>query len=355
MSIHVHLERFEGPLALLLHLIRQEEMDIFDINIHQITTQYLSYIRAMKRLDLEVAGDFVAMAATLLQIKSRMLLPQYGEDGEAIEVEDPRKELVQRLVEYQKFQELSKQLYERPLLGRDVYARGEKTVFEPDQESEIVVEENPLFSLISAYRAVVRSMKKTVHRVAGELQSIASRILEIKDLLVVGQRLRFGQLITETGPQSGQVLVTFLSLLELAKMGFISLFQADSFAEIHLEPKRAVDGDVVSQVEGYENVEAAQTAERLFAEAGAAVANAPAAQLSLEESDGDLDEPMELAAWSDEAASDEEILEEERRLEASEPVEQNPEMEPSPAPSTSNLEIKEHHEEEQNEDRPLEI
>src|SRR4051794_4388414 len=98
LSIHVHLERFEGPLGLLLYLIRQEEMDIFNINIYEITRQYMEYIKAMRQLDLEVAGEFVSMAATLLQIKSRMLLPQYDgeQDGEA--PADPRKELVQRLV-----------------------------------------------------------------------------------------------------------------------------------------------------------------------------------------------------------------------------------------------------------------
>ena len=101
----IQLERFEGPMGLLLHLIRKEEMDIFDIKINEITTQYLEYIKLMKELDLEVAGEFVAMAATLIHIKSRMLLPQYDENGEVVENADPRKELVQRLLEYQKFQE----------------------------------------------------------------------------------------------------------------------------------------------------------------------------------------------------------------------------------------------------------
>ena len=119
MSIHVQLERYEGPLGLLLHLIREQQMDIFNINIHQITRQYLEYIKTMRRLDLEVAGEFVAMAATLLHIKSRMLLPSYNEEGEEV-VEDPRKELVQKLLEYKKFQELSVDLYKRPLLGRDL-------------------------------------------------------------------------------------------------------------------------------------------------------------------------------------------------------------------------------------------
>jgi segregation and condensation protein A len=307
MSIHVHLERFEGPLALLLYLIRQEEMDIFDINIHQITRQYLEYIKAMRKLDLEVAGEFVAMAATLLHIKSRMLLPQYeGEEGGEAP-EDPRKELVQRLVEYQKIQELSKQLYDRPLLGRDVFARGECEDFEALEEGEVVVDENPLFSLIAAYRHALKNMKKTLHRVVGDLQSIASRILEMKDRIVIGQRIGFNQLLTETGPgASGQVLVTFLSLLELARMNLISVFQSEPFAEIHVEGRRRIEGDVVSRVENFDNVGAEAKAEALIENA----------QLSLQEVE--TEEGAERAPvaneWATDAATDDEILAEENRI-----------------------------------------
>src|SRR3954468_1595754 len=125
MSINIQLPKFEGPLGLLLYLIRKEEMDIMDINIHEITKQYFEYIKLMKELDLEVAGEFVAMASTLIHIKSRMLLPQYNEEGEEVQ-EDPRKELVQKLLEYKKIKELSQQLYKLPLLGRDVFRRGER-------------------------------------------------------------------------------------------------------------------------------------------------------------------------------------------------------------------------------------
>jgi segregation and condensation protein A len=313
LSIHVHLERFEGPLGLLLYLIRQEEMDIFDINIHQITRQYLDYIKAMRKLDLEVAGEFVAMAATLLHIKSRMLLPQYdGEDGEVSTV-DPRKELVQKLVEYHKIQELAKRLYERPLLGRDIFTRGHREVFESMEEGEVLVEENPLFALISAYRHSMKAMKRTYHRVLGELQSIAARILEMKERLVIGQRVSFGTLITETGPAgSSQILVTFLSLLELAKMNFISVFQTEPFAEIHIETKRSIDRDVVSQVESYENVDSDAKAEALIEKA----------QLSLQETEIMTDEPVmaieETNQWAEDAATDEEIFAEESRLQLNE-------------------------------------
>ena len=188
MSLVVQLPKFEGPLALLLYLIRKEEMDIFDIKIHEITNQYLEYIKIMKELDLELAGEFVAMAATLIQIKSRMLLPQYDEKGEVIEVEDPRKELVQKLLEYQKYQEAAKLLYDRPLVGRDMWTRGfRESLDEPPEEIE--VEDNGLFSLISAYRSLVKFAQKRIHKVTAKVQSIASRILEFKDSLVIGQKI----------------------------------------------------------------------------------------------------------------------------------------------------------------------
>ncbi|MGE4130468.1 MAG: segregation/condensation protein A [Bdellovibrionales bacterium] len=306
MSLHVHLDRFEGPLGLLLYLIREQEMDIFDINIHQITSQYLEYIKTMRQLDLEVAGDFVAMAATLLQIKSRMLLPQYTEEGEEVH-EDPRKELVQKLVEYKKIKELSVDLYKLPLLGRDVFTRGERTDIESLEEGELIVEENPLFSLISSYRTAMKNMKKTIHRVFGELQSIASRIMEMRVYFQVGRRVVMRDLITDNANRGSQVLVTFLSLLELAKMGFVSLFQAEPFADLHIDPKKPIDTAVVSQVESYDSVNAEQKAEEILVEA----------QMSLDESavisEDMADAPVVEETFAD-AATDEEILAEEARL-----------------------------------------
>lgn len=310
MSIHVQLERFEGPLGLLLHLIREQEMDIFNINIHEITRQYLEYIKAMRRLDLEVAGEFVAMAATLLHIKSRMLLPQYNEEGEEVVSEDPRKELVQKLIEYKKIRELSVDLYKRPLLGRDVFARGERTEIESMEESELVLEENPLFSLIAAYRTALKNMKKTVHRVLGELQSIAARIMEMKDLFVVGKRVVFKDLITAKENVGSQVLVTFLSLLELAKMGFISVFQTEPFADIHIEAKKPIDTAAVSRAENYDSVNAESNADAIMAKA----------QLTLDEPVDALEgeeAPVVQESFA-ESASDEEIFAEEQRLFAAE-------------------------------------
>jgi len=271
LGLNVQLPKFEGPLALLLYLIRKDEMDIMDIKINQITGQYLEYIKMMKELDLEMAGEFVAMAATLLQIKSRMLLPQYDENGEVIENEDPRKELVQRLLEYQKFQEAAQLLYERPLLGRDYWARGMREKLE-NKEDEIILEENALFSLITAYRSALKGVKKKVHQVSSKLQSIASRILEIKDRLIMGQKVAMSELITATENKHRQVLITFLSMLELGKMGFVRLFQADTYQEIYVEAQREIEEAAVSRVEEYDNVHSAQAAETLMAKAQAASA-----------------------------------------------------------------------------------
>lgn len=254
MSVVVQLSKFEGPLALLLYLIRKDEMDIFDIKINEITTQYLDYIKLMKELDLEVAGEFVAMAATLIQIKSKMLLPQYDEKGEVIESEDPRKELVQKLLEYQKYQEAARLLYERPLVGRDMWTRGVRLNLDEPSE-EIEVEENGLFQMISLYRQIMRSAKKRIHQVTAKTQSVASRILEIKDLLTMGSRKTLNELIGETENRMRQVLITFLSVLELAKLGFVGLYQTETYGDLWIDLKKPIEKDVVSAVEEYDAID----------------------------------------------------------------------------------------------------
>lgn len=297
MSLQVQLERFSGPLSLLLHLIKEQEMDIFDIDIAKITSQYLEHIKNMKRLDLEVAGDFVAMAATLLQIKSRMLLPSYGEDGEEIVTEDPRKELVNKLLEYQKFQEAADQLRKRTWVGRDLWLRGERVSLDDPNSDDVILEDNPLFSLISSYRKVIRAMKTGVHRVKGAMQSIADRIVEMKERLIIGEKVGFDHLITAEGEnRSGQILLTFLSLLELAKMGIVSLFQAENFGLIQIEARREIDNAAVSQVEKYDGVASEQVAAQILADSVTATDVVPA------------EEPVEVAA------SDEEIAAEELKL-----------------------------------------
>ncbi len=323
MSYLVHLRQFEGPLGLLLYLIRKEEMDIFDINIHEITRQYLDYIRMMKELDLEVAGEFISMAATLIHIKSRMLLPQYNEEGEVVEQEDPRKELVQKLLDYQKFQEAAKQLYERPLLGRDVFLRGMRENFRDEELGEIIVEGEGLFALISAYRRAIRKAERMVHKVRPKVQSIASRVMEIKDRLIVGVRVLLRDLAgIGSGEARTRLLVTFLSMLELGRMGYVSLFQNEPFGDIHIEPKKPIERNILERVQEFDAGDAEAIANSIIDEATEAAAvddlfaverDSPQLNLAVVEGDseGSEDEFVEMA-------TDEEILAAEAEIEASE-------------------------------------
>jgi segregation and condensation protein A len=270
LSYRVHLQKFEGPLPLLLYLIRKEEMDIFDINIFEITTQYMEHIRLMKELDLEVAGDFVAMAATLLQIKSRMLLPNYNEDGEVLENDDPRKELVQMLLEYQKYQAAGKNLLKRYLLGRDVFARGE-TYRAQDSTGAVVIEaDNALFALIGAYRRSIKKMKNSVHQVKAKTLSIASRILQFKDRLPVGERVLMSDIVAfDTRNLSYKefrqtLLITFLSVLELGRLGFVSLFQNEVFSDLHIQAKSEIASSGLQRVQEFDSTENVGLSEKLF-------------------------------------------------------------------------------------------
>ncbi len=316
MSIHVQISQFEGPLALLLYLIRKEEMNILDININEITKQYFDYIKMMKELDLEVAGEFIAMAATLIHIKSRLLLPQYDENGEIVESEDPRKELVQRLIEYQKYQEAGKTLYERPLVGRDVWLRGQRESLKP-QDEEIILEDNALFSLISTFRKIIKSAEKRIHQVGHKAQSIASRILEIKDRLIIGQKTLLSSLLVSLEEKKRQLLITFLSALELAKMGFVHLYQNENFGEIYIETQKAIDDDALSRVEEYNSVGAEQVASNLFAETESMMIQGELVDLDFIDSAAVPlieSEPVESVLSQLEVASDEEILKAEEEL-----------------------------------------
>lgn len=316
-SVTVQLPQFEGPLALLLYLIKKEEMDIMDIPIATITARYLEYIRMMKELDLEMAGEFIAMAATLIHVKSRMLLPTYDENGEVMDVEDPRKELVRRLLEYQKYQEAAKMLYDRPLLGRDVYARGIREKLDPKAE-EIILEDNALYSLISAYRMAMKSIKKRVHMVAAKAQSIASRILEIKDRLFVGQKVALSELINEIENRRQQILITFLSALELGKIGMVSLFQTEIYGEIWLEAKKEITGEVISTVEEYDNLHSDEIAQNMLDKSNRTVAMEESMDFEEESAVPAVVVAEEIAVPQEELtedmATDEEIAVEEAKL-----------------------------------------
>ena len=229
----VRLEMFEGPLDLLLHLIQKNEMDIFNIPIALITEQYLEYLKWMKTLNLDIAGDYLLMASTLLHIKSRLLLPQPSVEEEE-EGEDPRAELVRRLLEYQKYKMAATELVQRPMLDRDVFIRLTSTEEETPKEEKI---EANLFDLIDALRkALERSTVESFHEVTLDRLSVEDKVQEILLLLQKEKRsLPFHLLFPEQASRR-VIVITFLAILELVKAKWIRVFQAAPFETIRISP-----------------------------------------------------------------------------------------------------------------------
>ncbi len=223
----VKLEVFEGPLDLLLHLIRQNEVDVTDIPIALIAEQYLSYIELMQELNLDVAAEYLVMAATLALIKSRMLLPPDENDEEEGEALDPRTELVLRLLEYQRFKEVADSLGQKRLLGRDVFeAQGPAPEAVPDSERHIEV---GLFDLIEAFKQVLeRSDDVLTHEVETEVVTVRERMIDVMEQLEQVESVEFLDLF---GPDHGRsasrpmLVATFLALLELARLHALHVYQ----------------------------------------------------------------------------------------------------------------------------------
>jgi len=228
------LEGFEGPLDLLLHLIQKNELDIFNIPIALIIEQYLEYLQLMKVLNLDIAGEYLLMASTLLHIKSKMLLPKSSEE-EGEEEEDPRAELIRRLLEYQKYKQAALDLERRPLLDRDVFIR--LVTAEPEEEPEEERIEVDLFELLEAFRKVLERVKlETVHEVILEHLSVEDKIQEIMTLLENENRsMAFHRLFPEQASRR-VVVITLLAILELVKMKRIRIFQLAPFETIRISP-----------------------------------------------------------------------------------------------------------------------
>lgn len=236
-SYSVKIEAFEGPLDLLLHLIRKNEVDIYNIPIATITRQYLDYIDLMKELNLDVAGDFLVMASTLIQIKSKMLLPVTpDEEGESDEEEDPRAELVRRLLEYQKYKEAAMTLGGRELLEREVFARK----FPAPELAAVQPEEGPpeveLFELIEAFRRVLsRVPAATIHEVGAESYTVADCITDVLALLEGKEAIAFEELFQDRLSRE-YLIATFLAVLELCRLKMVKLSQPHSQASIWIMP-----------------------------------------------------------------------------------------------------------------------
>jgi segregation and condensation protein A len=239
----VHLQSFEGPLDLLLHLIRKNEVNVHDIPIARITQQYLDAIGLMEELDLDIAGEFLVMAATLIHIKSKMLLPRpetaAGIEGEE---EDPRDALVRRLLEHEKFKAAAELLHEREQVRAAQWQRPDERVAAmagDDYEPELEVD---LFSLLTAFQAVVQRAK---HRpkvlLPPEHLSVEARIEQLLTRLSETEACGFEDLFADTHDRGG-LIVTFLALLEMIRLKLIRVFQSGSFGPIRVY-KRARPAD----------------------------------------------------------------------------------------------------------------
>jgi len=233
-NFRIELPNFEGPLDLLLHLIRKHELDILDLPIAFITDKYLEYLGLMQGLNLDVASEYLVMAATLAHIKSKMLLPRppEGQDDEEIDEVDPRAELIQRLLEYQKYKTVAADLAERAISGRDVFSRGSPP---PAGEGPPPLAQVSVFKLLDALKKVADRVNASIAlEVDAERITIQQRIGELVDLLRVQRRCRFDELFEEV-TTSYDLVVTFLALLEMAKMRLASIYQTDHEEPIYLE------------------------------------------------------------------------------------------------------------------------
>ena len=234
MTYKVKLEVFEGPLDLLLYLIKKEEVDIYDIPISKITDQYLEYLELMQLLDLNIAGEFLVMAATLMHIKSKLLLPPDETEGEDKEEQDPRAELVRRLIEYKKFKEAAAELQHMESHQKHFFARVGIAV--PEDTSPVKDEyfEASLFDLITAFTKVLKDIpKETFHNIVKDEFTVSEKIHDILHLFVDAQKMFFTDLFKKAKNKI-ELITIFLALLELIRLKELVVVQVSPFAEIEI-------------------------------------------------------------------------------------------------------------------------
>ena len=233
-ALEIILEAFEGPLDLLLYLIKRQNLDILDIDVAAITRQYMSYIELMREIQLELAADYLVMAAMLAEVKTRMLLPRHSSEDD--EDEDPRLDLIQRLQEYERFKQAAEDIDELPRMGRDTHQASAEVTYRDTQKCypEVSISE-----LVVAFSGVLKRAEMfTNHQVSSEALSVRERMSHILDKLVRNSFVRFESLFTVNEGRAG-VVVTFLALMELVKESFIDVVQTDPFDSIHLVAKKA--------------------------------------------------------------------------------------------------------------------
>ena len=238
-SLNVHLEQYDGPLDLLLDLIRRQQVDIYNIPIAQITSQYLDYMHQAETLNIDLGGEFVLMAATLIQIKSRLLLPAEPViPGE--EPEDPRAELVNRLLEHEKFKNAAQMLHQKQIIEENVWSNPQIEAFlDEDEEPGLAV---TLIDLVKTFEQVLeRARRRPQFEVAGEDVSVAQQIRYLKNILLTTDEPVVLHEVLEKQPGRRPLVALFLAVLELVRMQAIVLRQKETFGEIVIRKHKMFD------------------------------------------------------------------------------------------------------------------
>ena len=235
-TYRVALPTFEGPLDLLLHLVQKHELSIQDLPVSFITAKYLEYLSLMQVLQIDVASEYLVMAATLAHLKSKTLLPPdpSQDDGDGIDGEeiDPRQELIRRLLEYQKYKDAGEKLGGRSVAGRDVFGR---PALPPQNSADAPLAEIGIFALLEAFQSVLKNAKIEVqHEVTTDNISITERIHQLCDALRVRPKVTFTELFADLSTRSDYV-ITFLALLEMTRLRMTRFFQGEAYAPIHIE------------------------------------------------------------------------------------------------------------------------
>lgn len=234
MSYKIKLELFEGPLDLLLYLVKKDHLNIYDIPIARVTEQYLQYINLMQLLDLNIAGEFLVMAATLMQIKSKMLLPAEEGQEESKDQEDPREELVKRLLEYEKFKEIAENLRQKESDQREVYKRPKVEIDTKEEKGKDVYFEASIFDLINAFSKALKDVPKEVfYEVVKDQFTVEQATHEILHLLLVRSQVKLSELFSKAKNKM-DIIVTFLAVLELIRVKEIIARQNQLFEDIEI-------------------------------------------------------------------------------------------------------------------------
>ena len=233
----VKLEVFEGPLDLLLFLIKRDEVDIYDISIERITKQYLAYLEAFQVLNIDLAGEFIVMAANLLYIKSRMLLPVDQQMGEVdAEEDDPRFELIRQLIEYKKFKEAAAKLRDHEAMQQNLYARVPASPDLPPTEN-LLVEEVGIFDLIHAFQKILKridSKKEDLREIFAENYTVSDKMDHVLRITQAGVALRFEELFADAASRT-EIVVTFLAMLELIRLKQLRVRQDGHLGDIWID------------------------------------------------------------------------------------------------------------------------